>query len=1190
MLGCSIRLNSLMGCPAMSRLRVLSGPLAALVAGLCLFPKSPVGASSVGTWADEFTFTDIGPAGTATDGTAFPTGINALGQVMGLTGGNLVLYDGGTTTTVNPGLIISVLQLNNFGAGAASEWITGVRAGRFDLASRSFSTAPGGEGSICGICPNARAIDINDDSQLLFIVQGAGITRAYVGSSLTGPSPSALIQFSTGPTPGYPLAINGVGSVLGPDYLVSAGVRSTLPITATAFNDAHQVAGYTTAGGSDTAVVWDAGTITQYGSGRLVGINQYGDAIGINQTGSGPLNPFVVRGGTRTDLLSLLTLPSAWTITRVVDINDSGLIVGIGTPCTACTPHAFLLTPMAASTPVFSTAPTDQTAALSESSPQAQFSVVADGVPAVSYQWELLNGSTWEGIVANSAFSGVTTNRLVVTPTDTSLNGLQVRATATNSADTTVSAPATLTVVASADAPTFSVQPASVVGASGQTATLTAQADGAGPIRYQWFRNGTAVPGATQRILRAVALTTAHGSSYTVVATNSAGSTTSDAASITMLTSVSPSSLTFAATRSGLTGPLVKVTSPQAVTIAYAGPGMPGWTATSNQPWLTVSPPSGSGTAEVTLTVGNPGNVLNGQTSASAIVTITSSGIATTVTASLSIRPAGTTVPPVGQFETPALNATLQGAIAVSGWVVDDIGIATVKIYRTCQASDVPSNCQSAVYSGAPSLVFVGDAVFVPGARPDVEAAFSQYPASQVAGWGYLLLTNMLPRTTGAPASTGGQGPIDLYAVATDLEGNAVGLPRSWDQAVQPTGVILDNDAIAKPFGAIDTPAQGGVVSGTAYGNYGWAISPDSLIPLNGSTMVVFVDGVPLGTVAYNQCRGTVGNPVPPVAYCDDDVANLFGNSAPAPPFTPRLSNPSRYPNLSAERGPQGGFFLNTAGLAPGLHTIAWSVTDSGNRTEGIGSRYFRVLTPGDQPLPRAALQPAADVPLNAVYGRAGFDLTRAWSRLHPGDDGVRRVTISDLGRLEIRLGHDIDRGYLRVGEERRDLPPGSSLVDGIFHWMPGPGFLGAYTFEFSGPGGRADVQVRVRPSSTRTGESQIRMHLDSPGHASWTRGVISVEGWALDPDAFSGSGIGAVHVWAVRRDQPLAKHQFLGVAELGVFRPDVASAFGATFGQSGFAMRTTLGPGVYDITAFVWNERTGKFEDARTGRVTIVR
>ena len=75
----------------------------------------------------------------------------------------------------------------------------------------------------------------------------------------------------------------------------------------------------------------------------------------------------------------------------------------------------------------------------------------------------------------------------------------------------------------------------------------------------------------------------------------------------------------------------------------------------------------------------------------------------------------------------------------------------------------------------------MGNAVFIAGARPDVEAAYPSLPQAYRAGWGYLLLTNMLPHVTNA-LGYGGQGPLTLYAFATDVEGHVTLLGRERDR------------------------------------------------------------------------------------------------------------------------------------------------------------------------------------------------------------------------------------------------------------------------------------------------------------------------------------------------------------------------------------------------------------------------
>jgi hypothetical protein len=73
-------------------------------------------------------------------------------------------------------------------------------------------------------------------------------------------------------------------------------------------------------------------------------------------------------------------------------------------------------------------------------------------------------------------------------------------------------------------------------------------------------------------------------------------------------------------------------------------------------------------------------------------------------------------------------------SIAVTGWALDDIETTSIKIYRD------PVGAEPAGQS-----IYIGDATFVEGARPDVELAYPRYPLNNRAGWGYMLLTNSLP-------------------------------------------------------------------------------------------------------------------------------------------------------------------------------------------------------------------------------------------------------------------------------------------------------------------------------------------------------------------------------------------------------------------------------------------------------------
>jgi hypothetical protein len=286
-------------------------------------------------------------------------------------------------------------------------------------------------------------------------------------------------------------------------------------------------------------------------------------------------------------------------------------------------------------------------------------------------------------------------------------------------------------------------------------------------------------------------------------------------------------------------------------------------------------------------------------------------------------------------------------------------------------------------------------------------------------------------------------------------------------------------------------------------------------------------------------------------------------------------------------------------------------VTDSGGRVEGIGSRFFHVFNGvGGGPVGDVAVARITESPVRSpgpsgpgdgdLRARVGFDVDAPFEVVPADADGVHQIRLKELGRLELQVG-EANAGYLMANGTPRDLPDGSHLdtAAGVFTWAPGAGFFGTYRLAFEGgrvrspgssdpgnvwspAGAQVLVDVTVGPAAkAASGEGEIRMHVDMPATGETVSGEFRVAGWALDPWAAFGSGIGAVHVWA--------EDVFLGVAELGGARPDVAAAFGSQFGQAGFGLTTRgLAPGTHDVTVYAWNRRTGRWEDARTVRVTV--
>ena len=75
--------------------------------------------------------------------------------------------------------------------------------------------------------------------------------------------------------------------------------------------------------------------------------------------------------------------------------------------------------------------------------------------------------------------------------------------------------------------PTFQVQPVSQTVRAGEAVTFTVVARGTPPLTYRWERNGTPVPGATDRTLHLPAVGEAEAGDYRVVVANALGAVTS---------------------------------------------------------------------------------------------------------------------------------------------------------------------------------------------------------------------------------------------------------------------------------------------------------------------------------------------------------------------------------------------------------------------------------------------------------------------------------------------------------------------------------------------------------------------------------------------------------------------------------------------------------------------------------------
>lgn len=743
-------------------------------------------------------------------------------------------------------------------------------------------------------------------------------------------------------------------------------------------------------------------------------------------------------------------------------------------------------------------------------------------------------------------------------------------------------------------APRVLVPPASVETAVGQTAMFSVGAVGTPAPAFQWQRrragtttwidlhngdiDGLTVVGADTDTLRLGAVQTPwFRDQFRVRLTNSRGEVASEPATLLQTPgtiALDRAHLTFVVTP----GPGGTVTPAQVVGVIGAGDVPVTWMASADVPWLRISPAGGQGSGRFVVSVVPDAVVSNA--SGTILVQSVPAGPTQVVKVDLQVRDSGANQPPVGQLDTPVQGAVVAGSIAVTGWALDDVGISRVEIWRDRVVGDDAPAFREAGHP-ADGKVFVANAVFVEGTRPDVEVAYATLPASHRAGWGYLLLT------WGFPSSN---GPFTLTAVAWDMDGQSTILGQRT--------IVVDNASSTRPFGAIDVPAYGGTFAGHDW-TYGWALTPNAGCTISGGQRVMTINSVPASETATFGV--TYGSHRP-------DIAAAF-------------------PGMADSLGAGGAAAFDSRLYANGIYQIGWLVYDSCGNGEGIGSRFFQIANdgvalarPALQADPRSASAPASLVVLghgpsfsavgtrvDAPIGVAARDRAAhrepLWLVRGIGEPEVplvdgARVWLSQTGRLELhatRPGNPATPGlayeaYLIVDGVKRPLPLGSSFDTrtGSFYWQPVAGFLGTYLISIETiRDGRVERTLET-PVEVGPEAEAVLLQVDQ---AACNTDRCLVAGWTLDPQRVDEQSISHVHVWATRSDVAgmVGEPRFVGAARLGEIRSDVAHRYGRQFEGAGYLVESGgLPEGEWELTVSAWSVRTGRWEAARVVRVTV--
>jgi hypothetical protein len=208
------------------------------------------------------------------------------------------------------------------------------------------------------------------------------------------------------------------------------------------------------------------------------------------------------------------------------------------------------------------------------------------------------------------------------------------------------------------------------------------------------------------------------------------------------------------------------------------------------------------------------------------------------------------------------------------------------------------------------------------------------------------------------------------------------------------------------------------------------------------------VDSVPVGNPVYNNFR--------------QDIYNLF-------------------PDYINSDGAVGYYYLDTTQYTNGVHTIVWSAEDDQGAAVGLGSRYFDIQNFGGA-LGESFSVGTLQLPVDTSGRlRIGVESIKRGFRLGQDEDDVevegklikgqtiveseklmarggvtklsRELEIEQLERIEVHFEGQGGGEYIGWGVDKgKPLPIGSTLDsrNGVFYWIPGPGFLGKHVLHFA--------------------------------------------------------------------------------------------------------------------------------------------
>jgi len=356
----------------------------------------------------------------------------------------------------------------------------------------------------------------------------------------------------------------------------------------------------------------------------------------------------------------------------------------------------------------------------------------------------------------------------------------------------------------------------------------------------------------------------------------------------------------------------------------------------------------------------------------------------------------------------------------------------------------------------------------------------------------------------------------------------------------------------------LDAPRDGATVKGLVSVS-GWALNEAALVDSGVDAVHVYAtDG---GTLQFVGVA-TYGAP-------RNDVAALYGAQ-----FT------------------SSGFALDAVALTPGVHTlVAYAHNSVSGIFDAIASATITVAPPLTDPH-IAVDYPTPGLVVTSAFEVAGWALD-AGSPTGTGVDSVQFYIIPAGASAGVFIGTG------SYGKPRADLAAiyGPRFTNCGFH----------FTITGLGPGA---YTLSVLAHSTVTGSYSIiqnvpvtvsataLMSIDAPSpEQNISASSFLVGGWSIDRNVEStgptGTGVDALHIYAYPNPGSGQPAIFLGVATMGVARPDVGAAYGSRYNSSGYSLivdraAAGLAPGVYNIVVASHSSVSGTFNNLAVVQITL--